>query len=326
MGQTHSRAYRKGELVEEGFPVAEVSEHLDDPDTVVWVDLAGASKHELSELADELGLHELAVEDAMGPHQRPKIDAYPTHQFMTCYAVRTPKDAGHLDKTEIDTFISRRWLITVRSEECFFDVGAVTRRWDRSPELAVEGVPFLLYGLIDVVVDGYFDIAEVFDDYYDEISDTLFDGNPLNPAQQRGWFEARRSLVQFHRLVVPTREIVSTLMRRHNTTISDELYPYFQDVYDHILRVSETTDSLRELMSSIVEMNLGLRDYRQNQITKMVSSWAAIIAVPALVTGYYGMNVPYPGSGTTAGWVWSVAILVGATVGLYLYFRRRDWL
>jgi magnesium transporter len=326
MGQTHSRAYRKGELVAEGFPVRDVSEHLEDPDTVVWVDLAGAGRKELTELAGELGLHELAVEDAMGPHQRPKLDTYQSHLFMACYAVRTRPGAAQLDKTEIDVFISRRWMITVRSEECFFDITAVTRRWDRSTELAVEGMPFLLYGLLDVVIDGYFDVAEAFDDYYDEISETLFDGHPLEPAQQRGWFEARRSLVRFHRLVVPTREIVSSLMRRHNTTVSDDLYPYYQDVYDHILRVGETTDSLRELMSSIVETNLSLRDYRQNQITKMVSSWAAIIALPALITGYYGMNVPYPGSGTRAGWIWSLVILVGGTTGLYAYFRRRDWL
>jgi magnesium transporter len=326
MGQALTRAYRKGELVEENFPVANVSEHLDDPETVVWVDLAGASRAELTELAEELGLHELAVEDALGEHQRPKIDVYPTHLFMTCYAVRLRQEEHQLDKTEIDTFISKRWMITVRDHECFFDVDALKRRWDRSPELAVYGVPYLLYGLLDVVIDGYFDIADVFDEYYDDISEGLFDGEPLPPAQQQGWFEMRRALVKFHRLVTPSREVVSSIMRRHNNTVPDELYPYFQDVYDHILRVSESSDVLRELMSSIVETNLSLRDYRQNLITKMVSSWAAIIAVPALITGYFGMNVPYPGTDTTWGWLFSVGILIVSTAGLYLYFRRRSWL
>ena len=108
-------------------------------------------------------------------------------------------------------------------------------------------------------------------------------------------------MVRFHRLVVPMREAVSSLMRREHAAVSEELYPYYQDVYDHILRVSESTDSLRDLVSTIVETNLSLRDYRQNQIVKKVSSWAAIIAVPALITGYYGMNVPYPGSGKHLG-------------------------
>jgi magnesium transporter len=136
----------------------------------------------------------------------------------------------------------------------------------------------------------------------------------------------RRAMVRFHRLVVPMREAVGSLMRRENAAVSEELYPYFQDVYDHILRVSESSDSLRDLVSTIVETNLSLRDYRQNQIVKKVSSWAAIIAVPALVTGYYGMNVPYPGSDQVWGVVASTALMVAACAGLFLLFRRNDWL
>ncbi len=115
-------------------------------------------------------------------------------------------------------------------------------------------------------------------------------------------------------------------MRREHPAVSEELYPYFQDVYDHILRVSESSDSLRDLVSTIVETNLSLRDYRQNLIVKKVSSWAAIIAVPALVTGYYGMNVPYPGSGRTWGVVASTVLMVSASFVLYRVFRRHDWL
>ena len=115
-------------------------------------------------------------------------------------------------------------------------------------------------------------------------------------------------------------------MRREQSTVSDDLYPYYQDVYDHILRVTESTDSLRDLVGTIVETNLSLRDYHQNQIVKKVSSWAAIIAVPALITGYYGMNVPYPGSGTTMGVLASTILIVVASGGLFLLFRRHDWL
>ena len=122
----------------------------------------------------------------------------------------------------------------------------------------------------------------------------------------------RRALVRFHRLVVPMREAVSSLMRREHAAVAEELYPYFQDVYDHILRVSESTDSLRDLVSTIVETNLSLRDYRQNLIVKKVTSWAAIIAVPTLVTGYYGMNVPYPGFGQHLGFLASTLLMVVA--------------
>ena len=137
---------------------------------------------------------------------------------------------------------------------------------------------------------------QAFDDFYDEISEGIFDERPLNPAQQRSWFEMRRALVRFHRLVVPMREAVSALMRREHATVSEDLYPYYQDVYNHVLRVSESTDSLRDLVSTIVDTNLSLRDFHQNEIVKKVSGWVAIIAVPALITGYYAL------------------------------FRRRDWL
>jgi magnesium transporter len=187
-------------------------------------------------------------------------------------------------------------------------------------------VSFLLYGLLDVVVDSYFETVQQFDDFYDEVSDRIFSDKPLEPSKQRHWFEMRRALVKFHKLVVPMREAVSTLMRREPGTVPDVLYPYYQDVYDHILRVTESTDALRDLVSTIVETNLSLRDYRQNQIMKKVTSWAAIIAVPTLITGWYGMNVPYPGFAETWG-VWVSLVVILATAGtLYIIFRKNEWL
>jgi magnesium transporter len=328
VGHVQTRMYRKGVVADQAFPIADVSEHLEEPDAVVWVDLCGPNRDELHELARELGLHELAVEDALGPHQRPKLDHYTTHRFLSCHAVRFDlrgSEGTGLDVTEIDAFIGDRWLITVRENERF-SMDEVVERWDRSPELAAYGVSFLLYGLLDVVVDQYFEVVRSFDEYYDEVSEGIFDENPLNPSEQRDWFRVRRALVKFHRLVGAMREAVSGLMRREQGLVPEDLYPYYQDVYDHILRVSESTDSLRDLVGTIVETNLSLRDYRQNQIVKKVSSWAAIIAVPAAITGYYGMNVPYPGSGETWGFMLSTTLLVVASASLYLLFRWRDWL
>ena len=320
-----TRVYCKGVLEAEGFPVADVSDHLDRPDTVVWVDLCGPSIDQLHELADELGLHELAVEDALGPHQRPKIDRYATHAFLSCHSVRVNVEAGELDETEIDAFISKRWLITVRKDDNF-PMEPVIDRWNQSPDLAIHGVGFLLYGLLDVVVDGYFDAERRLDEYFDEISEGVFSENPLQPTQQRHWFEMRRSLVRFHRLVMPMRETISGLMRREHPAIAEPLFPYYQDVYDHVLRVSESTDALRDLVGTIVDANLALRDYRTNQIMKKVTSWAAIIAVPTLITGYYGMNVPYPTSGQSSGVYVSLGLMAAMSGGLYLVFKRKDWL
>ena len=325
MTAVHTRVYCNGVLESSDFPLADVSDQIARAGTFVWVDLLDPDRVELQQLAEELSLHELAVEDALSPHQRPKLDRYDTHLFLSCHWIQIDSALIEVRETEIDAFINERWLVTVRKNEGF-DVTRVVARWDRSPHLAAEGVSFLLYGLLDVIVDGYFDAVQAIDDYYDEISDQIFAERPLEPADQRRWFEMRRALVRFHRLVGPMREAVSSLMRREHSMVSEPLYPYYQDVYDHVLRVSDSTDSLRDLVGTIVETNISLRDYRQNQIMKKVTSWAAIIAVPTLVTGFYGMNVPYPGSGEPWGAGAAVALTLGLSVALFALFRREEWL
>jgi len=324
-GRVRTRVYRKGLLESEDVPLSEISTCVEQEDTVVWVDLCQPSRAQLDELARALDLHDLAVEDALEPHQRPKVDRYASHLFLSCHAVRVDLEEGRLAKTEVDSFVGPRWLLTARSDDRF-SMDPVVARWDRSTDIADHGVSYLLYGLLDVIVDGYFEAEEAFDEYYDEVSEGIFADRPLAPSQQRHWFEMRRALVHLHRLVVPMREVVSGIMRREHSIVADDLYPYYQDVYDHVLRVSETTESLRDLVSTIVETNLSLRDYRQNQVMKKVSSWAAIIAVPTLVTGYYGMNVPYPGFARSSGVLVSTLLIAVLSGALYLTFRRRDWL
>jgi magnesium transporter len=325
MGDCNTRAYRRGALEAEGFPLDSVAHHLADPGAVVWVDLCAPDREDLHHLAQELGLHDLAVEDALGEHQRPKLDHYGSHLFLVARVVEIDVARGVLEEYELDAFIGDRWLVTVRKDSRF-PIDRVTARWDRTANLAQHGVLYLVYGLLDVVIDGYFDAIQAFDDFYDDVADRIFSEHPVEPAKQRHWFEMRRALVRFHRMVVPMREAVSSLMRRETGVIPDELYPYYQDVYDHVLRVSEATDSLRDLVGTIVETNLSLRDYRQNQIVKKVTSWAAIVAVPTLITGFYGMNVPYPGSGEHWGVIAAVVLMLAASGFLYVLFRRRDWL
>ena len=320
-----TRVWRDGILSAEGFALADVSDHLSDQNALVWVDFCNPSKELLDQLAAELGIHELAVEDALDEHQRPKLDRYESHAFLSCHSVKVDVDGASLSQTEIDAFINDRWLITVRKDDRF-KMDAIVERWDKSANLAINGVYFLLYGLLDVVVDEYFKTVQSFDDYYDEVSSGLFADEPLSPSDQKNWFEMRRALVRFHRLVVPMREVISGLMRREHGLMPEALYPYYQDVYDHILRVNESTDSLRDLISTIVETNISLRDFRQNQVMKQVTSWAAIIAVPTLITGWYGQNIPFPGSAQTWGVFFSGGLVVGLSGGLFVLFRKRGWL
>lgn len=325
MTATTTRVYRSGTVDVENFPLADVSEYLDQPDTVVWVDFLEPTPDDLVELASELGLHELAVEDALSAHQRPKVDVYETHMFMSMHASTLSVDTGTLAVTEIDAFMNDRWFITVRKNDSF-DLQRLTERWASTPELAGHGPSYLLYGLLDVVVDGDLDVIDGFEEYYDAASEQILSERPLDPTKQRHWFDMRRSLIRFHRLAAPRRGTVGRLTQRDDTPIDQHLRPYLQDVYDHAAQVTAASDELRDLVDSIVQTDLSMHANRQNQAMKRVTSWAAIIAVPTLVTGFYGMNVPYPGSGHAWGVVMSTVLMVGLSLALYVQFRKRDWL
>ena len=324
--QARTRLYRNGTLELEGFPIADISEHLKDPATVVWLDLRDPDREDLNVLRDEFGLHEVAVEDALLLHERPKLDRYRHHLFLACYAVHLDPATGELAMSEIAAFITPRALITVRKDDGL-DIGAVVSYWDASPDLAEYGVGFLLYGLLDLVVDGHFAAVQVLDDAIEGLEDRLFaDDRKLDKEVQRRSFELRKSLVILRRVVLPMREVVNSLMRRDLRVVTEPLHPYYQDIYDHVLRATEWTESLRDLVTTILETNLTIQGNRMNVITKKVTSWAAIIAVPTLVTGVYGMNVPYPGFGHAWGVGASFLIMVVLAVVLYVAFRRNDWL
>lgn len=321
-----TRLYRDGSLVRENFPVHEISEHLADPAALVWLDLFRPTPQKLARVGQEFGLHELALEDAATAGQRPKIDRYRSHEFLSGYAVRIDPHGGRLTTTEIAAFLTRRALITVRQDDGF-DIDDVVTRWDDSPDLADQGVGFLLHGLLDHLVDGHFQAVQQLDDAIEELEELLFAEDPGEIRQvQRDAYELRKTLVGLRRVVLPMREVINTLMRPGTGVVTDRLMPYYQDIYDHVLRAAEWTESLRDMVASVMETNLSIQSNRMNLIMKKVTSWAAIIAVPTAITGYYGQNLPYPGFSDQAGLISSSVLIVGITLLLYVLFRRNDWL
>jgi magnesium transporter len=320
-----TRLYRNGLVELEGFPVADVSNYLEDPSATIWLDFCAPTESDLVAISEELGLHELAVEDAVHEHQRPKLDRYDSHSFLTAYAVHLDDTTGALATSELAAFITDRALVTVRKADDF-DMDAVLHRWDSSAELAKSGVGFLVHGLLDYIVDGHFHAAQSLDEQIEALEDLVFDDQPDHHDVQRRSLRLRKSLVQLRRVVLPMREVVNSLMRRDLHLVDEAITPYFQDIYDHVLRASEWTESLRDLITTIRETQLNIQGYRLNTIMKKVTSWAAIIAVPTAVTGFYGQNVPYPGFQTEAGfWASTIGIIV-LSAALYVLFKRRDWL
>jgi magnesium transporter len=321
-----TRCYRNGDLIDEGFPVEKVSDHLDEQDTVVWFDLCEPSEQDLAAISEELGLHPLAVEDAIQPHERAKLDHYATHLFLTAYSTSLNDTTGALQTNEVAAFVLPRALVTVRKTDGF-DIKDVMSRWDNGDAaLSKSGAAFLLHGLLDHVVDTQFDTIQRLDSDMEALEETLFSDVIKDAAMQRRTYELRKSLVMLRRVVTPMREVVNTLMRRDLHVIDPDTMPYFQDVYDHVLRAGEWTDSLRDLIGNIYETHLTVRGNRLNVVMKQVTSWAAIIAVPTAITGFYGQNVPYPGFGQPWGFWTSSAITVGLALTLYIIFRRKGWL
>jgi magnesium transporter len=324
--QFRTRAWRNGKLDATGFDLAQLTTHVDQPDSLAWADLCAPDPATLHELVAGFGFDEHAVEDALGRDERPKATRYGNHLFVTTAAVVSEPD-GLLRSSRVSAFVFDRGLITVRLDDAL-DIDTVVRRWEDNAALLQYGPAALVHGLLDVIVDGYFVSIESLDDQIEEIEDVLFEENQKAAKQvQRQTFTLRKCLVQTRRAVLPMREVVSTVMRSTNGTDQlGALTPYYTDLYDHTLRAAEWTESLRDMITSIFETNMSLADTRMNLIMKKLTSWAAIIAVPTAVTGYYGQNVPFPGSGEWWGYLVSIGLIVVLAVILYIVFRRKDWL
>lgn len=320
-----TRCYRHGALVDEGFSLDQLDEHLAERGSLVWVDLFQPSLQQLQTVGDELDLHSLAVEDAARGRQRPKLNRYENHDFLSAYAVRLDAETGELRTSEIAAFITHSALVTVRMDDGF-PIGELVEHLDQNIELTTHGVSALLHGVLDFVIDGHFVAVQALDEQIESLEDLLFDDKPHDSDVQRRSFELRKSLVELRRVVLPMREVVNTLIRRDVDLVPGEMAPYFQDLYDHVLRATEWTDSLRDLVSTIVETNLTIQGNRLNIITKKVTSWAAIIAVPTAITGFYGQNLPFPGFAQPSGFITSALLIVGVSGTLYFVFKRKDWL
>jgi magnesium transporter len=331
-GMVRGRVWREGKVVEEDFDFERISDHLEDPDSLTWVDLCDPDHRLLQELAGELGLAPLAVEDAIAHSERAKATRYSSHTFITVYAVHLNASAdvsgpeGQLSVRKVSAFVFPHGLITVRSS-LDFDIDEVVRRWDDNADLIMYGVGALVHGLLDTVVDGHFEAVQILDDAMEGLEDGLFDERAVSAEVQRATYQVRKDLVELRRVVLPMREVINAVLRhRKDFNSPSELDPWYDDLYDHVLRASEWTESLRDMVTTIFETNLSLQDARLNNVMKKLTGWAAIIAVPTAVTGYFGQNVPYPGFAKEWGFALSVAVILTIGGSLFVVFKHKKWI
>ena len=325
---TRTRLYLDGKVIAEDFGAGEVAAKLaEHPEAVLWLDLYDPGLEDLQAIAQEFQLHPLAVEDAVHDHQRPKLDRYPGHLFMNVYEVGTEvvDERPVLTKHEISSFITERALITVRKSAA--DVEALVERWDAEPGLGAKGkVGFLVYGLLDLVVDGHFAAARTLDEAMDKTEDRILDEDRAPRAVRKFGFALRKTLAELRRPVAPMPALIDQVLRADSRLMNDHLAPYYRDVDDHAQRATDTIDSARERINELLEADLNEQSNALNDITRKLAAWAAIIAVPTALTGFFGQNVPYWGYEKFSGFVFSSVLIVVTAGGLYLYLKRRGWL
>jgi magnesium transporter len=317
------RLYRDGVVAEEAVDPDRISDLLEESDALVWLDLEDPSEQDVKILQRQFSLHPLAVEDTLHRGQRAKVEAYEDHYFLVIHALRL--DQSELIDSEIHVFAGRGFLVTVRFPPVF-DMTSVERRWKKLGPLAAEGGGGLLYALLDEIVDDYFQVVEILEDDSEVVEEAVFSDVPVPDLQER-MFHLKKRVVLFRRRVLPLREVLD-LIGEEAGLVTDRLRPYYRDVADHVLRVLEFIDSVRDLLTTGLEAHLSQISNRLNQVMKKLTSWAAIILVPTLIAGIYGMNFirPFPRFGNPYGFWIAIGLMVVTGGGLYWIFRKRDWL
>jgi len=320
---TTCRLYSEGRLQEGEFDPELTDQVLKDPNSLVWLDIEGPTPQNMEILKREFDFHELAIEDCLQPHQRPKIEQYGSYYFLVAYGASV--DSDELTQHEMAAFVGRNYLVTVRKEPAF-DLKKVIERWDAHSELAKEGGGYLLYILLDEIVDGYFDALDRYEDLIEEVEDRVFGASPSGGPQTQ-IFELKKDLVHFRRAMAPLRDVLDVMQRRTIDVVSQPLEPYYRDVYDHVLRATDFVDSIRDILSSALEAHLAVVSNRLNEVMKSLTSWGAIILVPTLIAGIYGMNFEHmPELEWYLGYPMALAIMTAAAFVLHRMFRRRGWL
>ena len=315
-------AYEKGTKLAD-IPLAEIKDYKNRPDGFVWVALKDAEPGELEILQEEFDLHELAVEDAHHGHQRPKMDEYGSSLFVVLQIVEPVEKELHAG--EVAIFVGQGYVVTVRrdSQHGFADV---RKRSEQEPELLRHGPAYVLYALMDAVVDRYFPVLDAVSEEIDDIEERIFSGQTTREHIE-GLYGLKRKLMVLDRATSPLLEVTSKLHGGRVPPICSGLDDYFRDVYDHLLRLKQTIDSSRDMVITAISVNLSLITMQENEITKQLAAYAALAAVPTMIAGVYGMNFEHlPELKWLYGYPFSITLMVGIDAYLVYRFKKAKWL
>ncbi len=315
-------AYDRGQKLSD-IPLTAVRSHLANRDCFVWVALKDPEPAELAALQEEFSLHELAIEDAHHGHQRPKMDEYGSSLFIVLHLVET--SGTDLHTGELAIFVGPQYIVSVR-RDAQLGFADVRRRCELEPELLRHGPAYVLYALMDNVVDRYFPVVDRLSAEIEEIEDRIFSGQTTR-AQIESLYSLKRKLMTLNHSTQPLLEVTGKLHGGRVPPICAGLHDYFRDVSDHLLRLGQSIDNLRDMVTTVISVNLSLITLQENEVTKRLAAYAALVAVPTMVAGVYGMNFSnMPELSWAYGYPSALAAMVLIDVYLVYRFKKAKWM
>ena len=315
-------AYQDGRKIAD-IRKEEISEYVKRPECFVWVAIKDPTDVDIDGMAQEFGLHPLAVEDAKKGHQRPKIEEYGDSLFGALHTLQVRGEQIHVG--EVDVFIGRNYILSVR-RDTEPGLSAVRARAESEPELLRNGAGFVFYALMDNVVDRYFPIVDALEVELEKIEERIFGADSARANIQR-LYALKHELMVMRHAVEPLIEAIHKLYGGRVPVVCQGTQEYFRDVYDHLLRVSQQLDGLRDMVITALSVNLSMITLAENEVTKRLAAYAALVAVPTLIAGIYGMNFKnMPELGWDYGYPLSIASMVLIDVVLWFRFRKIGWL
>src|SRR6185436_18662474 len=315
-------AYDRGKRLSD-IPLTEVRSHLTNRDCFVWVALKDPQADELATLQQEFDLHELAIEDAQKGHQRPKMEEYGASLFIVLQLV---EPSGHdLQTGEVAIFVGPQYIVSVR-RDAQLGFADVRRRCEQEPELLQHGPAYVLYALMDNIVDRYFPVLDRLSAEIEEIEERIFAGQTTR-AQIEALYSLKRKLMTLNHATQPLLEVTGKLHGGRVPPICTGLHDYFRDVYDHLMRLGQSIDNLRDMVATAISVNLSLITLQKNEVTKRLAAYAALVAVPTMVAGVYGMNFSnMPELRWVYGYPAALASMALIDVYLVYRFKRAKWM
>ena len=305
------------------IPVDDIDQWLQRPGCFVWVALRDASDDELRQMQYEFDLHELAIEDASHGHQRPKIEEYGSTLFVV---MKVPEVVdGEIEAGEVAIFAGANFVLSVRSSSAHGFLG-VRERCEREPEQLRQGAGFVLYALMDAVVDRYFPVLDALNSELEEIEETIFERGTAHPNIRR-LYALKRRVARMRHAVAPLVEVTAKLHGGRVPAVAANTQEYFRDVHDHLTRISTAIEAMRDTIGTAIQVNLSMVTIEETETTKQLAAWAAIFAVSTALAGIWGMNFEHM---PELKWAWGYPMALGAIAAaagvLYWRFRRAGWL